>query len=70
MNELQNVKIEGHIGTWYSIETTVFMGMKLYLMESEQFGDEANCIIINDSNEIMLEDVCNGFNDFYEYYSV
>lgn len=59
----ENIKIKGHIGTWYVIDETEWNGEKLFLLEHETYGDEAACLIVNEKLEIILEDVWNGFDD-------
>lgn len=59
----ENIKIEGHIGTWYVIDETEWKGKRVFLLEHETFGDEAACLIVNEKLEIILEDVWNGFDD-------
>ena len=61
-----NVKVIGYTGTWYEINKKRYNSGCLYLMEHEQYGDNAPCIIINDDNEIKMEYVQNGFSD-YDY---
>jgi len=43
------------------------MGVNVYLMEHEEYGDDANCIIINDENEIILEEVTEGLRELRHY---
>lgn len=59
----ENIKIEGHIGTWYVIDETEWKGKRVFLLEHETYGDEAACLIVNEKLEIVLEDVWNGFDD-------
>lgn len=59
----ENIKIEGHIGTWYVIDETEWKGERAFLLEHETFGDEAACLIVNEKLKIILEDVWNGFDD-------
>ena len=61
-----NITIEGHTGTWYVVDTKEYQGEMLYLLESEIYGDEAACLIVNANKEVMLDDVWNGFDD-YDY---
>ena len=58
-----NIKIAGHIGTWYVIDITHHKGKKVYLLEHETYGDEAASIIIDENKNIIMEDVYNGFSD-------
>lgn len=59
----ENIKIKGHIGTWYVIDEAEWKGEKVFLLEHEIYGDEAACLIVNEKLEIILEDVWNGFDD-------
>lgn len=51
-----NLKVEGHRGTWYVVNTTYFKGQKVFLLESEIWGDEAPYVIVNEYNNIVMED--------------
>ncbi len=64
-----NIDIDGHIGTWYVIDSAVIDGKSLYLLESEIYGDEAACIIVDESKNIIMSDVWNGFDDYQAYLS-
>lgn len=44
--KLENIKIEGRIGTWYEIDHLTHNGVTYVLFESEDFGDEAGAIVI------------------------
>ena len=61
------IKIDGHMGKWYVIDTANYKNMDVFLLEHETYGDEAPCLIVNQDSGIMLDDVWNGFED-YEYY--
>lgn len=70
-----HIRVEGHTGTWYVIDEGDFVltpdengkpltiCAHLFLLEHEQYGDEAACVIVDDSGELILEDVWNGFDD-------
>lgn len=58
----EGIKVAGHTGTWYEIDR--LNGM--YLMESEQWGDESECLIINEDNELLMDDIWNGWEDWEE----
>ena len=65
--EKNNIKLKGYRGTFYVISDTV-MDIKgtlkrVYLLESEFWGDEAPCVITDGDYNIILEDVYNGFDD-------
>ena len=59
----QNLKIANHIGTWYVIDDAYYRGEKVYLVESEVYGDEAACLIVDSNLNLIHEDVWNGFAD-------
>lgn len=66
-NESKGIKIEGHTGTWYVIDHMNDSGQDLYLLESEQHGDMAACLIVYRWGAIVLDDVWNGFDDYFEW---
>ncbi|XIJ20933.1 YodL domain-containing protein [Lacrimispora sp. JR3] len=63
-----NIEVEGHIGTWYVIDTEVIDGTKYFLLEHEEHGDIAPCVIIDSDANLVLEDVWNGFGDLKEHF--
>ena len=44
--KLDNIKIEGRIGTWYEIDHLTHNGVTYVLFESEIWGDEAPAVVI------------------------
>lgn len=68
------IAIEGHRGTWYVIDEGNFAKESeeptevshLFLLEHEEYGDEAACLIVDRSGNIMMDDVWNGFDDLEE----
>lgn len=50
------LKVERHRGTWYVVNQTYFKGEKVFLLESEIWGDEAPYIIVDEYNNIVMED--------------
>lgn len=63
-----NIRVEGHIGTWYVIDKAIINGKHLYLLESEEYGDEAACLIVDNKCQLVMEDVWNGFEDYREQF--
>lgn len=74
-----HITISGHIGTWYVIDEGDFVltpdtddgkaltiPAHLYLLEHEEYGDEAAHIIVNEDGKVVLDDVWNGFDDLLE----
>ena len=66
MGKKSGLKIEGHIGTWYVIDEGYHRGKKVYLLEHEQYGDEAAALIVDRDGKIVLEDVHNGLEDLLD----
>jgi len=60
------IRVDGHRGTWYVIETEKIDGKDLFLLESEQYGDEAANLIVDERGNLVLDDVYNGFDDYRE----
>ena len=58
-----DVKLVGHIGKWYEIDRKSYNGEWYYLMEHQTFGGDAAAVIINGKNQVILEEVWNGFDD-------
>lgn len=65
--QTENIKLPGYEGTFYVIDSEPYYRRTLYLLESEIYGEDAYHIIIDDHDEIILDDVVNGFDDFYDY---
>ncbi len=65
--ESDNINVEGHTGTWYVIDSEMIDGKNLFLLESEQYGDEAAAIIIDKAGNLVLDGVYNGFDDYREH---
>ncbi|MBD7970242.1 hypothetical protein [Paenibacillus gallinarum] len=62
----EGIKIIGHRGTWYTLESSHYEGERVFLLEHEQYGDEAAHIIVNQDRKIIMENVWNGFSDLWE----
>lgn len=63
-----NITVDGHQGTWYVIDSKQINGQEFFLLEHEKYGDETACVIIDDNNDLVLEDVWNGFDDLSEQF--
>ncbi len=59
----EGIVIEGHFGTWYVIDITTHKDEPVYLLEHEEYGDEAACLIVKADLTVVCEDVWNGFED-------
>lgn len=73
-----HIKVEGHEGTWYVIDSGVYeltpdvngkpvtIRAACFLLEHEEYGDEAANVIIDQDGKLLLEEVYNGFGDLEE----
>ena len=56
------------MGTWYVINTNIVNDIRYYLLEHEQHGDEAACVIVDSDGKLILDDVWNGLDDLQDYF--
>ena len=49
-----NIEVEGHIGTWYTIDTTTIKNKQFFLLEHEEYGDETSSLIIDTDGTLIL----------------
>ena len=54
--------VEGHFGTWHSIQMQEFHGEKFYQMRHDEFREQVADIIVNEEGQVIAEDLWNGFN--------
>jgi len=64
----EGITVKGHTGTWYVIDAIMSEQKLYFLLESEQHGEDANGLIIDSNNNLILEDVYNGFDDLREHF--
>ncbi len=60
------IAVEGHVGTWYAIDETEIGGEKFFLLEHEEYGDEAACVAVNEQGKLVAEDLWNGFDEDFQ----
>ncbi len=63
---MEHISVEGHMGTWYVVDTEEIDGKDYRLLEHEEHGDMAACVIIDNDGKLVLDDVWNGFDDLKE----
>lgn len=64
-----NIKVDGHIGTWYVVDTEKIDGKEYFLLEHEEHGDMAPNVIVDSTGHLMLSDVANGFDDLTDHFN-
>ena len=55
--------VDGHIGTWHTIDHKEIDGHTFWLMEHDTFGDDASCIIVDEHGELVLSHIYDGFDE-------
>lgn len=60
------IAVEGQVGTWYAIDETEVGGEKFFLLEHEEYGDEAACVAVNEQGKLVAEDLWNGFDEDFQ----
>lgn len=58
----QGFSVDGHLGTWHTIDSMKLGELKLFLMEHDEYGDETACVIVDSNGKLLAEDVWNGFD--------
>ena len=73
-----HIRIPGHVGTWYVIDDGWYTytpdengvpkthRVHCFLLEHEQYGDEAACLIVDETGFILADDVYNGLDELLE----
>lgn len=65
----ENIRIDDYKGSWYVIDKMNLynfnrdFAVTLYLLESEQYGDEWPCLITTKFGNVVADDIYNGFDD-------
>ena len=54
--------VDGHFGTWHTIDTKKIGGQDFYLMEHDEFSSAVAAVIVDGTGKIVAEDVWNGFS--------
>ena len=54
--------VDGHFGTWHTIDTRKIGGQDFYLMEHDEFNNEVATVIVDGTGKAVAEDVWNGFS--------
>ena len=54
--------VDGHFGTWHTVDTKKIDGQDFYLMEHDEFSSEVAAVIVDGTGKVVAEDVWNGFS--------
>lgn len=66
ITQTENIVINGHVGTWYEIDSYNMYGKKILLLEHEEYGNDASWLVVNARNGKVLSDECFDYETFYE----
>lgn len=64
-----SIRIDGYKGSWYVIDTMNLypfnheFAVAIYLLESEQYGDEWPGLIVTKFGNVICDEAYNGFSD-------
>ena len=61
-----HIQVPGLTGTWYVIDKNDGFGPDLFLLEDEEYGDEASCCIVDRWGNLVWSGVYNSWDDLQE----
>lgn len=65
--EYKNIRINGQQGTWYIIDSVFDRGRYLYLLESEQQGEDCGWLCVDENKNFILGNIFNGVGDVLDH---
>lgn len=63
----ENIKIKGHVGTWYVIKDYEHWGKFFHLLEHETYGEDVGHLWVDEEHNIILDESFNGLVDLLEW---
>lgn len=61
--DTDDLSVAGHHGKWHTIDSRDVEGHTFFLMEHNDYGDEAPCIIVDEQGKLAISNVYDGFDD-------
>ena len=61
--DIRGYEVEGHNGTWHTVDEKEYAGEKFFLMEHDEFGSDVAGIIVAENGQLVAEDLWNGFDE-------
>lgn len=61
-NQTRGIAVEGHFGTWHTVEAKEIAGETFFRMEHDEYGDSVAGIIVNTDGKLVAEDLEHGFD--------
>lgn len=62
-NRTGGIAVEGHFGTWHTVEVREIAGESFFRMEHDEYGNTVAGIIVNADGKLVAEDLEHGFDD-------
>lgn len=56
------LEVEGHLGTWHTVEAREIMDKMFYRMEHDTYGDSVAGILVNADGKLVAQDLEHGFD--------
>lgn len=63
---MDNIKIAGHRGRWHALESKVYHGHKLWLLEEDTEGDEWPLLVVCENGDCLVDDAWDGWDSLDE----
>lgn len=64
--ETTGLTVDGHFGTWHTIDTMEIGGKNFYMMEHEEFGSSVANIVVDENGRLIAEDLWHGMTPAIE----
>lgn len=64
--EFDGIIIPDHVGTWYTIDVVIKDREPYFLLEHEEYGDEAAWLIVDNDNNVIVDEVFDDWIDRLE----
>lgn len=61
--DTSGLSVDGLVGTWHAIDHTEVEGHTFWLMEHDQYGENAACIIVDERGKLSLSGIHEGITD-------
>ena len=61
--DTRGYEVEGHNGTWHTVDEKEYAGEKFFLMAHDEFGSDVAGIIVAEDGQLVAEDLWNGFDE-------
>lgn len=63
---MDNIQIPGHRGRWHTLESKVYHGNTLWLLEEDTYGDEWPLLVVCENGDCLVDDGYDGWDSLDE----